>query len=730
MLFPRFLKPFPTLEVQLFFKKWLFWRSFLALWEGEEDRWILWFPVVLGLGIFTYFSLNEEPPVILACVGLALGIGTLILGWSVSLGWRRATVGLFAFTLGFGLSQLQTFCKNPTMLNRHLGEVTLEGTIQSLEHLQPTSQGLVYRIVLGNLDIQQARSASAAKAAKTMTQIRVVIKKTPFPLWVGQRLRLKALISPFRRGVSPYAYEFRMQAFFKGLSATGFATVPPKLVSPPEDTWRIRLDNSRHTLTRLFLEQMPSPTGALAAALVTGDKASVPPEVSQAFAGSGIAHILAISGLHLSIVAGIFFLLVHTTLGLIPSIALRFPLHKLAACFSLVGTGIYLILSGASYPAQRSFMMTGMVMLAVLLDRPALTMRLVTTAATVVLFITPEALFSPSFQLSFAAVVSLIASYEMLGKKIQDFKGSEAGRFRRFIFYCLGCCISTMAADFATTPYTMSTFHQFTLQGIVTNFLCIPLTTFVLMPLAVSTCFLTLVQDVPLTLPFLSKGLWLLAWIAKEISSWPGALVQVPLMPPLAIILMTLGNLWLSLWRTHLRWFGFVLIVWGSFLFYRYPLPNLWVDAEGKLMAFWDDPKKTLWVSDQPKKAFILEAWKQEIGEKVPSPQMFPYHSSIFPWKCDGEACQLTYTLGKKTWKLLLAKRINSLKSCQDMDLAVSLAPFGKPCPGNSLNIHSLDLKRNGSYMVWLTEDGIRIKHGRDIQGNRPWVISEKRKLF
>ncbi|MGL4371558.1 MAG: ComEC/Rec2 family competence protein [Alphaproteobacteria bacterium] len=318
----------------------------------------------------------------------------------------------------------------------------------------------------------------------------------------------------------------------------------------------------------------------------------------------------------------------------------------------------------------------------------------------------------------------------MLGKKIQDFKGSEAGRFRRFLFYCLGFCISTMAADFATTPYTMSTFHQFTLQGIITNFLCIPLTTFVLMPLAVSTCFLTLVQDVPLNLPFLSKGLWLLAWIAKEISSWPGALVQVPLMPPLAITLMTLGNLWLSLWRTHLRWLGFVLIAWGAFLFYRYPLPNLWVDAEGKLMAFWDDPKKTLWVSDQPKKAFILEAWKQEIGEKVPSPQMFPYHSSIFPWKCDGEACQLTYTSGGKTWKLLLAKRINSLKSCQDMDLAVSLAPFGKPCPGGSLNIHSLNLKRNGSYMVWLTEDGIRIKHGRDIQGNRPWVIAEKRKLF
>jgi competence protein ComEC len=726
-LFPQFLRQWPSLKAQASVGKrpfWQsFWQAFVALWEGEEERWILWVPVTLGFGIFGYFSLREEPPLVLTCLGLGLGTGALILGWSVSLGWRRLTVGLFAFSLGFSLSQFQTLSKNPTLLNRPLGEVTLEGTLQSLEHLQPTSQGLAYRVVLGDLVIHKTRSKSATQAAKTMTRVRVVIKTTAFPLWVGQRLRLKAVISPFRQAVSPYSYEFRMQAFFKGLSATGFALEAPQLLAPPQISWRTHLDNSRHTLTRLFLEQMPVPTGALAAALVTGDKASVPPAVSQAFAGSGISHILAISGLHLSIVAGLFFLLIHATLGLIPSLALRLPLHKVAACFSLVGTGIYLILSGASYPAQRSFLMTAMVMLAVLLDRPALTMRLVTTAGTVVLLTTPEALFSPSFQLSFAAVVSLIASYEMLGGKIQAFMGSEAGTFKRFLFYCLGCCISTLAADFATTPYTMSTFHQFTLQGIITNFLCIPLTTFVLMPLAVGTCFLTLVQDVPSTLPFFSKGLWLLAWIAEKISSWPGALVRVPLMPPQAISLMTLGGLWLCFWQTKLRWFGFAPIALGSFLYYRYPLPNLWVDAEGKLLAFWEASQKTLWISDQPKKPFILEAWKQEIGGKVQSTQVFPYQSSPFPWRCEGEACHLTYTSGKKTWRLLLAKRVASAKACEDMDLVISLGSMPKACRKSPLSLNFFDLRRNGSYLIWLTDEGIVLKNGRDIQGNRPWVL-------
>jgi competence protein ComEC len=131
----------------------------------------------------------------------------------------------------------------------------------------------------------------------------------------------------------------------------------------------------------------------------------------KAMRDSGLAHILAISGMHMVIMAGTWFWLVRGAWRCFRR--WRFDTRSAwAAVAALFGAAFYLALSGGAVPTIRAWIMMSIMLLAILLDRPAISMRNVALAALIILAWTPEILFSPSFQMSFAAVVGLIAVYE------------------------------------------------------------------------------------------------------------------------------------------------------------------------------------------------------------------------------------------------------------------------------------------------------------------------------
>ena len=177
---------------------------------------------------------------------------------------------------------------------------------------------------------------------------------------------------------------------------------------------------------------------------------------------SGLAHVLSISGYHMAVVAGLMFFAFRAAFALMPAFSSRHPIKKWAALAALAAAAFYLLLSGAEVATQRSFIMIGIVLIGVMADRPTLTFRTLTVAAFGVLLLAPEAIVHPSFQMSFAATLALVAGYQQglpwmskggdtpLAAKIALWGGREIA----------GLLLVSLLAGTATIPYIAYHFHR------------------------------------------------------------------------------------------------------------------------------------------------------------------------------------------------------------------------------------------------------------------------------
>ncbi|TGW14679.1 ComEC family competence protein, partial [bacterium NHP-B] len=524
----------------------------------EQDRLILWTPVLLGLGIAAYFSLTFEPPFWWA-LGAALCaggcVGAVVLTYHRSLFLLHIVLlGLACVCLGFSAALWRTQALNTPMLNTHVKRATLEGVIENVTYLRYKGG---------------PQAIKGARVIVRVTRIVPTLALHKVRLWIpcgwktlraGQHIRVKANLTKLPPPTWPYGYDMRRTCYFQGIGAKGFCLTPPSLRHAPPPLWRTMwMEPWRERLTHVLFEVLPMPHASVAAALLTGHTAGLPSSVRADFADAGMAHLLAISGLHMSIVAGLVFFMVYTLLGLWQRAVLFWPLHKIAAVATVLGTFLYLHLSGVHIPATRAFFMTTMAMTALLLDRSPLSLRLVAFAATFILIFRPENLLSPSFQLSFAAVTSLVAVFERV---------KAPTRFQQRWFHTglswLGISLlSTLIAGLATLPFTAATFHQATLLGMVANLVAIPLTTFVVMPLGMTLMLCSLMGVASWVAPFFALALSGLIAIAQTVAAWPLASVTVPAGAPWALGLITLSGLWMLLWQTPLRWLGAPLLLGG-----------------------------------------------------------------------------------------------------------------------------------------------------------------------
>ena len=721
-----------------------FFSSFVAQLTSERPRWILWAPVLIGCGIHFYDGFPGT-------TGLLVASGALMSGaWMEAGTWQRFFFGhkkntpkshdnhhpkgslgdnffpwmLFLLCLGFFRIYGQSvFCPTP-MLQSPLEPSIIYGTIGSIEHRLKNHLG--YSLVLHTLSIK--------KTSLRLKKIRISLHKAPQPLWVGQRIWVFAPLKPIPPPVSPHGYNQRRQNFFQGIGAMGHAFKAGVIKEPRGRLMEI-LVNMRHHLTRMCLEYMPPPTGALGAALITGDKGSIPLHVRQVFSQAGLSHILAISGLHLSIVAGLFFVIFKKGAVLIPAIALRVSTQKIAACFSLAATALYLVLSGSNPPAQRSFLMTACVLIALLIDRKGLTLRLVAFAATIVLLWAPYEIFGPSFQLSFAAVVALVAFYE--NKELLSPWWGEHGPpsfYNKTKLYLMGSLCSTLVATAATLPYTLYTFQSMTLQGVVANMVAIPFTTFFIMPCAVLTCLLAFFQENPFSLQALSWGLDHMVSFATVVSTWPGAAISIPKPPAWCVGVITLGGLWFFLWTTPWRWYGAGGVIVGAFFLWPHKNPGLqiWISADGALSGCLVQNTSTLWVSSLQKGRFVRHFWMKE-GNASTSKKLF-HASTPRPFRCNTTSC----TLVCEGIRVLIAQDASSHPWRHKAHVVISHQPFvlppSIPLPTDkNLNITPKDQKKrllvdpvtcqkNGPHYLRIHKGILSCHTGLQIQGRKPWT--------
>jgi len=419
---------------------------------AERERWLLWFPVAMGAGIAVYFSLGSEPPRWLGAAGLAAA------ALAAAGAWRRGAgialpLALVALGLGFCAAQLQAILIAAPVLQRPLGAVAVEGRLVAVESLPQGARLLIAPDHIDRLD-----------AAHLPARIRVRLRHGDAAMIPGVWITLKAKLYPPPAAAMPGAYDFERRAFFDRIGAVGYAYGRARLIDPPAGAgpswWRSRVEALRASVTQRIRAALPGESGAIAAALITGDTHAIAPADAQSFRDAGLAHILVIAGLHMGMVAGIVFFALRAFFALVPALALNHPTKKYAAGLALALSFGYMLLSGATVSSRRAFVMIGLMLLGVLVDRLSLSARAVALAAVIIMLMTPESATGPSFQMSFAAVAALIAFYEALRPRLAQWH-AHAGALRRAGLYLLGIAFTTIVTTVATMPFTIFHLHKY-----------------------------------------------------------------------------------------------------------------------------------------------------------------------------------------------------------------------------------------------------------------------------
>jgi competence protein ComEC len=487
--------------------------------EAERGRWMLWLPVAMGLGIAIYFELPSEPAIWL---GPALAAAASIALFLAPVGSRARAlcIGLAVAAAGFGLVTWRTSTLAAPTLSRPLFSLNVEGRVADIQRL-PDSMRVV-------LEAVRLKGNGAPVLEMTPARLRVSLGKGAPPLHVGDRILVLANLSLPAGPAAPGAFDFQRVAWYQQLGAVGYALAPAVVIEPGRPAGIVRaIDGLRADITARILKALPGPEGGVAAALLTGEQTAVDKDINQAMRDSGLAHILSISGLHIVFVVALVMGLLRYGIALVPPLALRIDAKKIAAVIALLVALFYTALSGAPVPAQRACAMAAFALLAVLLDRTALSLRLVAWSAIIVLIAAPESLTGASFQMSFAAVIALIAGWEAAAGWRRRLHGrAELSRHRwlwRLMAGLAASLATTMIASVATGAFAAYHFNRLSFLGVVANLLGVPLTGFWIMPWGLLAMLLMPFGLERFALVPMGWGVEGLNAIAFHVAAWPQA---------------------------------------------------------------------------------------------------------------------------------------------------------------------------------------------------------------
>jgi competence protein ComEC len=539
--------------------------------DSERDQLPLWLPVGLGLGTAAWFFLPDARSWT-AFLLLAAALALAPQGLAPGARWGRA-ISIFCLAAIIGCGNV--WWKAQRVASPVLGHPRAAEFDARIESFQRLPARDLVRLVVKPAD---------ASGLPPLLRVNVDAARAPAGIEAGATVRLRGYLMPPAPAALPGAYDFARAAWFQGIGGSGRVTLV-KMVAPATDRgWRARLAQMRQRLADHIRERLPGGAGGIAAALATGDQGGIPEADAEAMRRSGLAHLLSVSGLHLTAVVGAVMLLTLKLLALSPTLALRFRLVLVAAAAGALAGIAYTLLTGAEVPTIRSCIAALLVLLGIALGREALTLRLVAVAALVVLLLWPESLPGASFQMSFAAITAIVVLHEhprvraLLARR-DELWPMKLGRF------LLGLVLTGFAVELALIPIALWHFHQAGLYGALANIVAIPLTTFVIMPLEA----LALLFDLAgLGAPFwrlAGATLDLLLALAHAVAAAPGAVARLPTMPAAAFAPMLGGGLWLALWRTRWRRWGLLPIAAGAAASLVTPTPDLLVTGDGRHLA-------------------------------------------------------------------------------------------------------------------------------------------------
>ncbi len=678
---------------------------------ADRIRWPLWLPVALAGGVGLYFALPVEPemPWIAAAAGLAMAATAGALA-AEGLAWRFGLAVLACVALGFGIGKARTELVRAPVLAHQIGPVRFTARVVEGE---PRGRG-------SRLVLQPA--ASSRLADMLPARVRVTVRAGSAVPRPGSWVDVLAVLRPPPAPSMPGDYDFGRWAYYHRIGAVGYLYGRPRLVQPVRgDDWReglsSRLERLRGEMTARIRRTISGSEGVIAAALITGERADIDPGDQAAFRDSGLMHVLSISGLHLALAGGLFFWIIRALFALFPAIVLRYPVKKWAAIGALAGSTFYLLISGCEAPAVRSWIMLSMMFVAVLFDRPALSMRSVAVAAILIILAAPESVLEPGCQMSFAAVIGLIALAEWQARRRPDEGGSSL--WRRARRYVLGIAVTSIVAGLATAPIAIFHFDRASPFGIIANLAALPVVGTIIMPAAVAAMVLMPFGLDHWPLVAMGKGVGAMLDIAHWVADLPGAGTVVPVWPGWCVAAVMGGGLWIALWRQNWRWLGFVPILVGIGFSLSTTPPDVLVARDIRTVAVrMDDGRYALVrrVTDD----FAAENWLRRAGD-ARTPDEAVGGAAV---RCDAYGCLARTRRGL----IAVDERVDALaEDCTHADVVVSMAAARRLCHGPRLVIDRIDVARRGAHAVWFGR-GLRVETVEAERGVRPWSAQIRRR--
>ncbi len=689
-------------------------RTLAAQLDAEQGRWFLWVPVFFGCGIGIYFELAWEPSASLALGLLASSLAARILAQRVLFGFLLTSIAL-CVSAGFTVAKLRTAVMRSPMIERH-GAYDVEGFVESFDRQTPKRARVIIR--LASLKLNDA------DVAKRPFRIRASVRGEA-ALRPGSYIKMRAILGPPPEPVLPGGFDFARLSYFQGVGGSGFSLSKPEIIDgkqlPMDMEVRSWLADLRAQIGSRIISVLPGQTGEVAAALTVGQTAGLSEAAMDDLRGSGLAHVISISGLHMSLVAGTVFWFLRWVLALFPSIALRYSVRTLAGGAALFCVTVYLALSGASIAAVRSYLMIAVVFLAILLNRPALSLRNIALAGLLILIVLPDSLVDVSFQMSFAATAALIAGYERFGRYLHFEARSIRERLVWQPVYLIGgVLVTTATAGLAVEPFSAYHFHNLTSYSALGNLLGGPPIDFLVMPAMVVALIAMPFGLDEWPLKIMGFGIDLMMSIAKYVASLPGSIIHVPAFPFAALLIIVLGGLWLVIWRRPWRLAGLAVIGAGVALTSVHEKPDILIDREAKAIAV--RGKDGLLQAPKSRKAsYSLGQWLRADGDNRKPKEA----ATGLGFQCDSSSC---LTLVKGQLLSFISKPDAIAEDCRRAAILVAPMDMRQPCSAPKLILDRGALFEKGAAAIYLSDLGLRLETASEKRGVRPWSPERHRR--
>ncbi len=678
----------------------------LAAIAGARGRLLPWAPVFLGLGIGLYFTCHREPgtPLVAAFAVIALCFLALTAFGREDmrpLAWAGLLIA-GGFLLAIARAHMVAA---PVLPFRYYGPV--EGRIIDIDRSfsdQP-------RLMLDQVTLDDVRPE------ETPLRVRVALHgdQDGFDPQPGMIVRVTASLSPPDGPVEPGGFDFQRLAWFSSLGAVGYTRRPAETLRPAPDDWRLAAFRMRMWLSVAMQTRMQGQAGAFAAALMTGDRSNVTAQTNADLRASNLSHMISISGLHMGLLSGFVFALCRYGMALVPPLALRIHSKKVAAVVALIATTFYMILAGPDVAVRRSYIQVVVMLMAVLVDRRALSLRSVALAALICLLLEPESLVEPGFQMSFGATSALIVGFDHW-QKVQHLVPA-------LIRPAVVTVLSSLIAGTATAPIAAAHFNRIAEYGLIANLLAVPVCGMIVMPAGVMAAILAPFGLAQPALWALEKGAALILQIASVVAGLKGAVVTVPAPPDLFLPLFGLaGAVFLLGSGWVLRSASAAALALSLGLWTEAQRPVLLISGDGTLAGLITPKGRAL--SKEKGGGFIAQSWLENDGDAALQADAFA--RAAF----QGPKGSVAASFGdRKVWVFAgKGSAARAAPACKEGALVILSEDWGSADGKGCLILDRRALRRTGALALYGQSGNYVFVSAREWAGKRLWNYRPRRK--